>query len=472
MGKVKSHLFILSLYSFVLFLLNFIRIFDNNFWGDEAFSINLVKNSLSEIFEITGHDVHPPLYYILLKYLSAPFDFNPFICHFVSLLPFALLLVFSIVVIRKDFGSWVALLFNTMISLMGTALHYNVEVRMYSWGALFLFISFYYSYKIIKFGSWYYYLLFLVASVAAAYTHYYCIISVSAFYLMLFLLCFLRKVNWFRFLFTALLAVILYIPWLSYLLKSVKQTLTDYWINDFPSFYACLVYGFSGHLTLLLVAVVALLSFVVGMKKTKRELPENCLVIMGVFSFLMTIFCGECASYFLRPVLRLHYLYPVSVVVWFVFVFTIKKFNYLRVAPYLVLILIISLTTEPYLASTKRARKQNRILNQTLQYTSRVFNKDDVLLTDNPLFSWSVIPYYYPNAETYFVSTDKPLNLSVNKEYWLICTKRNIKVMKSHFKSFGYSVQRVNIREKRKTGSLGTQDVALFKISNIISQKG
>jgi hypothetical protein len=29
------------LYSVCIFLLNFIRIFDNNFWGDECFSIQL-----------------------------------------------------------------------------------------------------------------------------------------------------------------------------------------------------------------------------------------------------------------------------------------------------------------------------------------------------------------------------------------------------------------------------------------------
>ena len=54
-------------YALILFVLNFIRIFDNNFWMDEAFTTNLVQHSISEIVVATAADVHPPLYYLLVK---------------------------------------------------------------------------------------------------------------------------------------------------------------------------------------------------------------------------------------------------------------------------------------------------------------------------------------------------------------------------------------------------------------------
>ena len=34
---------LLSVYSLVLFGMHFIRIFDNSFWGDESYTIQLVK---------------------------------------------------------------------------------------------------------------------------------------------------------------------------------------------------------------------------------------------------------------------------------------------------------------------------------------------------------------------------------------------------------------------------------------------
>ncbi len=38
-------------YSIVLALMNFIRIFDNSFWGDEGYSIMLAKMSVSDMVE-------------------------------------------------------------------------------------------------------------------------------------------------------------------------------------------------------------------------------------------------------------------------------------------------------------------------------------------------------------------------------------------------------------------------------------
>lgn len=37
---------LLSVYSLVLFGMHLIRIFDNSFWGDESYTIQLVKNEL------------------------------------------------------------------------------------------------------------------------------------------------------------------------------------------------------------------------------------------------------------------------------------------------------------------------------------------------------------------------------------------------------------------------------------------
>ena len=68
--KVKTEfkrILVLYAYAFVLFLINFIRIFDNAFWGDEGFSILLAKMSVHEMIATTASDVHPPLYYLLVR---------------------------------------------------------------------------------------------------------------------------------------------------------------------------------------------------------------------------------------------------------------------------------------------------------------------------------------------------------------------------------------------------------------------
>lgn len=59
---------ILYVYAFLLFLMNFIRIFDNAFWGDEGFSIRLAQMTVGDM-AATAADVHPPLYYLFVQLL-------------------------------------------------------------------------------------------------------------------------------------------------------------------------------------------------------------------------------------------------------------------------------------------------------------------------------------------------------------------------------------------------------------------
>lgn len=60
---------LLYLYALVLFAMHFVRIFDNSFWGDEGFTIRLVKASFYRMCRLTAGDVHPPLYYFFTQIL-------------------------------------------------------------------------------------------------------------------------------------------------------------------------------------------------------------------------------------------------------------------------------------------------------------------------------------------------------------------------------------------------------------------
>lgn len=60
---------LLSVYSLVLFGMHFIRIFDNSFWGDESYTIQLVKMNFFRMCFTTAKDVHPPLYYFFTQIL-------------------------------------------------------------------------------------------------------------------------------------------------------------------------------------------------------------------------------------------------------------------------------------------------------------------------------------------------------------------------------------------------------------------
>ena len=64
--------------------------FNHNAWHDEIFSINTVKENWINMWSILVNDVHPPLYYIILKLVVCVFNYNFFTLKVMSLLPVVL----------------------------------------------------------------------------------------------------------------------------------------------------------------------------------------------------------------------------------------------------------------------------------------------------------------------------------------------------------------------------------------------
>ena len=132
-----------AIYAGVLFYLNFIRIFDNYLWLDEAFTGNLTRMSVGDMLQTTASDVHPPFYYLMTKAFCGLFGVRGACLHFVSIIPLGIILIFAVLVIWDEFGAEAALVLITFVGLSDLAVRYNVEIRMYSWASLFVFFALY-----------------------------------------------------------------------------------------------------------------------------------------------------------------------------------------------------------------------------------------------------------------------------------------------------------------------------------------
>lgn len=140
---IKKDNIIVIIYAVCLCILHIIRIFDNNFWGDEAFTINTVNESFFDMIKITAADVHPPLYYVIVKILCEILGYNGIVYHLASVLPYCILIFLGISIIWKWFGREAAIIFISFASLLSTSLQMIVEVRMYTWGGLVCNIKFF-----------------------------------------------------------------------------------------------------------------------------------------------------------------------------------------------------------------------------------------------------------------------------------------------------------------------------------------
>ena len=174
---------------FVIFILATILRFSpifwrRDFWYDEAFTGIITRMSWSEMWWMIFHDVHPPLYYYLLKPWAALFNYSAFGFRSFSVL-FGLLSIWSIYYIgKKIFNEKVGLTGAFLMTISPFAVQYSQEARMY---ALFGFISLWLTYffiKALRGNNWRYWIIWGILGVLFLYTHYLALFTFVIFYLV------------------------------------------------------------------------------------------------------------------------------------------------------------------------------------------------------------------------------------------------------------------------------------------------
>lgn len=297
--------------------------FSIDIWYDELFSMEFSARPVSELVSLTARDVHPPLYYIILRLLTLLMKQLGVIgtqngqltvetaAKLISILPFVILLGYAMTTARKRFGIVAAGLFSFAIITMPQLPEYTTEIRMYSWAILFVTAALLHAFALVqdvwdsreKDGSekadlkcddeskavtrkgrgfdipnglalWLY-------STAAAYTHYYAAFAVGIIIGLLVILMIayyviaMKKkdergpIN-FKPVATSIivmnLVIISYIPWASVVLSQVGAVKESYWIQPvgLRSLGSCAKYLFKGYFAQSeLATVLAVILFLV-----------------------------------------------------------------------------------------------------------------------------------------------------------------------------------------------------------------
>lgn len=229
--------------------------FSNDIWYDELFTVGMVEHSYGELVRFTAADVHPPLYYCIVKLfvdlckLIAPKVGTIIPAKIVSVLPYVILLCYAVAFLRKRFGLFVGGMFLFCVTAMPQLPAYTVEVRMYGWAMLFVTAAFLHGYALLesyvnleaismdqKVGQqkrmrFLHGAAFTVYGLAAAYTQYFACVAVVMVYLWLFL-AFLfqdrRRIK--EWLIYVAVSVICYVPWLFALAGQLGAVSENYWI--------------------------------------------------------------------------------------------------------------------------------------------------------------------------------------------------------------------------------------------------
>lgn len=317
-----------------LYLMSFLAIvvivkmtFGDDIWYDEVFSVEFISKSYKDIVTLTAMDVHPPLYYFYLKTVVGAGGFIfPTVSAIVfaklaSVIPWIVIAILALTTVRKKYGMTVSGMFLALTTIMPQLATYYVEIRMYSFAMMLIFIAFLAYVEIVEncdnSSAW---IVFAIFGVLTAYTQYYACIGIIGLYILLFVYLLInRKAGNVRFWFSVGFSVICYIPWIPKLIEQISAVSTEYWIQPLTlkSIFGCAKFiylpsawgGFVNYFVtglMLASTLTIIVIFVISKPGTKR-----LLIAFGGFAPIVAIILsGYIFTILGTPIFVYRYMIP------------------------------------------------------------------------------------------------------------------------------------------------------------------
>ena len=359
--KIGKILFIISvLLLFGMVFLIFKKFFMSN---DEYFTLGLIKLPVDYGIYVTAMDVHPPLYYLIVKFFvsflpAGSSDYSMIIVSkLLSVIPYVVMLLVSACFFKRKYG-WLTcgVLSFTLALMTGFFINYII-MRMYSWSVLFLFLSFVSMYLILTEKKNKYWVLFTLFSILGCYTHYFNVVSSVMLYLTLIGYMIYSRMDrseikkWFI---SAVVVILSYVPWMPSLLNQVTRVNNGYWIPPitFETVFNYLAYSFTISeefmIQLLAISILIALSVVAFKYFSEKSDNDNFLLVSGILVFLLTLFAGVIVSLIKEPILYDRYLLASISLVMVVVSISLGKFRNNKVITILLALLLLFAVANVY----------------------------------------------------------------------------------------------------------------------------
>lgn len=211
--------------------------FHSNLWFDESYSVGLARHTFGEIWSIGGHDVHPILYYWMLRIVYLITGGTIMAYRIFSVIPIAIMIILGYTHIRKDFGEKTGFIFSFLSAFLPEMAQYAIEIRMYSWAILAVTILALYAYRLTKEDNTKNWIIFGLSSLASIYLHYYGLMAAGLInvFLLIYLIVKKRKKGIIFIISFGILQSLAYLPWLVNFATQLSNVSSGYWIGfSFP----------------------------------------------------------------------------------------------------------------------------------------------------------------------------------------------------------------------------------------------
>lgn len=273
-----------------------------------------------------------------------------------------------------------------------------VEVRMYTWAFLWLMLACGQMYKILTGENvkknW---ILFTVFSLAAAYTHYFAVLTLVIIYAgaggyFLFTKAFDKFRSW---LWCCAVIIVGYLPWTPIVLRQTGSETTS-WIPGQTNVLDVLRSMFATNIArsdiffLLVLALFWLYGLVLFFKKRTPEIFWSLLCMSCVWAIWVFGLAFELIS---RPILTRKYLMIPLCVTILGMSYLCKYINKYVVLALCILLIIVGIDVYKTVWQEEYGTK----VEDTLQFAREHFEPGDIIAFDAGSLS-SVVPYYFPES--------------------------------------------------------------------------
>lgn len=386
-------------------------IFNDSVWGDEAYTMVMLRANPADMVRATAADVHPPLYYFIAKLFTTIFGYSVTSVKLASIVPLVLTMIFVWYKAKQIFqqkARLIATIFILLIGLTPIAFTLGVELRMYTWAMLFVTCSGVYAYQIYKSPSSKKTIaLFILASLGAAYTHYYAALSECFIYLASFVALITKDRKNFKLCAVITgLTLIGYLPWLPTFLRQFGKTSQSWWLTTFnaDSVLGYITFLFDGKFTqfyLIILGIIVVGGVLLCWQRRRTAMKDTDLyfALVAISILCLTVAVGCVASKLIRPLFLARYMYPSAGLFFLGISIYAANVEYSKLACCaIVAVILVNLPfsyNQTYIAEYKTGTEKFK------QFAAENFKDGAKVSTDMVHLYWTLLPYYAPKQSVH-----------------------------------------------------------------------
>ena len=408
----KKHIIIIILGSIFILL----SIFHSNIWFDEAYSVGIANQSFIDIWKIGGHDVHPVLYYWMLRCICVLTNGSIIAYRVFSAVAVIILGILGYTHIRKDFGEKTGFLFSFFTYFLPMMAVYANQIRMYSWAILIVTVLAIYAYRIYKGDNckknW---IIFVLTSLSSIYIHYYGLMAAGIINLFLFIYFIKnKKVKELKLLILfGVMQLLAYIPWIVSLMGQMEHVSKGFWIGfEFPKtlfeLIGCQMNGTLNSTSILSIgfSINLLLFIYLTISVLKNRKTQNFKIpLISALIYFSVIMAALIITVILKnSVLYYRYLFVITGLYIFSISDILAKANNRVIVRIILVITIILGVFNNIVQIQQNYAKEN---GKEIEYLKENIQEGDVLVYSN-IGNGSIIASNFLNNKQYFY----------NKEDW------------------------------------------------------